>query len=123
MDNKSTGLIAWFAKNPVAANLIMLFIIVAGSIAVYGISKDMFPRSEVPMIQIIAPYPGAAPVEVEKGVILPMESALEGLKGIKKISSNAQRDSASITLDVEVDRKSTRLNSSHAQLSRMPSSA
>ena len=103
MDNKTTGLIAWFAKNPVAANLIMLFIVVAGGISVYGISKDMFPRSEVPMIQIIAPYPGAAPVEVEKGVILPMESALEGLKGIKKISSNAQRDSASITLEVEVN--------------------
>jgi multidrug efflux pump subunit AcrB len=103
MDNKTSGLIAWFAKNPVAANLIMLFIVVAGGISVYSISKDMFPRSEVPMIQIIAPYPGAAPVEVEKGVILPMESALEGLRGIKKISSNARRDSASITLEVEVN--------------------
>jgi multidrug efflux pump subunit AcrB len=103
MENRMSGPIAWFAKNPVAANLIMLFIVVAGSIGAYGISKDMFPRSEVPVIQIIAPYPGAAPVEVEKGVILPIESALEGLKGVKKISSNARRDSALITLDVEVN--------------------
>ena len=55
------------------------------------------------MISIGAPYPGAAPVEVEKGVILPMESALEGLRGIKKITSAADRDYARIYLEIEAN--------------------
>ena len=101
MENK--GLLSWFAKNPVAANLAMLLIIAAGLISAMSISKDMFPRSEVDQIQISVPYPGAAPVEVERGVILPIEAALKGLKGIKKINAKASRDSASINLEIEAN--------------------
>ena len=103
MQSSQSGIISWFAKNPVAANLVMLFIVVAGAISVSSISKDMFPRSDIPIIKISAPYPGAAPIEVEKAVILPMESALEGLKGVKKISAKASRDMASITLEIEAN--------------------
>ena len=97
------GLIAWFTYNPVAANLLMVFIVVAGIVSALSISKDMFPRVAMTQIQISAPYPGAAPVEVEKGVILPIESALQGLKGVKQIRSTARRDIASIVLDIESD--------------------
>jgi multidrug efflux pump subunit AcrB len=100
-DPQSYGLIGWFAKNPVAANLLMLFIVVAGAISAFTISKDMFPRMDRNSIQVTAIYPGAAPVEVEKGVILPIESALQGLSGVKEIRSTANRDSARIELDIE----------------------
>ena len=103
MQSSQSGIISWFAKNPVAANLVMLFIVIAGAISASSISKDMFPRSDIPIIKISAPYPGAAPIEVEKAVILPMESALEGLKGVKKISAKASRDMASITLEIEAN--------------------
>jgi len=72
MATDSYGLIGWFSKNPVAANLLMLLIIAAGFISVSNISKEMFPVGELDQIQVIAVYPGAAPVEVEKAVILPM---------------------------------------------------
>jgi multidrug efflux pump subunit AcrB len=85
----------------VAANLLMLFIIVAGAISASTISKDMFPRTDRNIVQVSAVYPGAAPVEVEKGVILPIESALQGLSGIKEMRSKASRDVASIELDIE----------------------
>ena len=101
MELNSKGLINWFAQNPVAANLVMVLVFFAGMLSLANISKEMFPRTEIPMISITAPYPGAAPVEVEKGVVLPMESALEGLQGIKKIISKANRDMASITLEIE----------------------
>ena len=103
MDLNSKGLISWFTRNPVAANLVMVFVFFAGSLSLLNISKEMFPRSESKMISIGASYPGAAPVEVEKGVILPMESALEGLKGIKKVTSAADRDNARIYLEVEAN--------------------
>lgn len=100
-DPQSYGLIGWFAKNPVAANLLMLFIVVAGAISAYTISKDMFPRTERNSIQVTAVYPGAAPIEVEKGVILPIEAALQGMSGVKEMRSTASRDLASIELDIE----------------------
>ena len=98
---QSYGLIGWFAKNPVAANLLMLFIIVAGAISAFTISKDMFPRTERNSIQVTAVYPGAAPVEVEKGVILPIEAALQGMSGVKEMRSTAKRDIARVDLDIE----------------------
>ena len=101
MELNSRGLINWFARNPVAANLVMVLVFFAGMLSLANISKEMFPRTEIPIISITAPYPGAAPVEVEKGVVLPMESALEGLQGIKKIISKANRDMASISLEIE----------------------
>ena len=101
MDNNPKGLIGWFTSNPVAANLIMILVFFAGALSLSNISKEMFPRTEIRMINVSAPYPGAAPVEVEKGVILPMESALEGLQGIKKITSSANRDFATIRLEIE----------------------
>ena len=101
IEQNSKGLIDWFIRNPVAANLFMILVFVAGTLSLSNISKEMFPRTEMRMVSVTAPYPGAAPVEVEKGVVLPMESALEGLQGIKKITSEANRDLASITLEIE----------------------
>lgn len=97
----SKGLISWFTSNPVAANLVMILVFFAGALSLTNISKEMFPRTEIRMVSVKAPYPGAAPVEVEKGVVLPMESALEGLQGIKKIRSDANRDFARIRLEIE----------------------
>ena len=98
---KNDGLINWFARNAVAANLIMIFVFLAGALSLSNVSKEMFPRSDTNMITVRASYPGAAPVEIEKGVILPIEAALEGLQGVKKIWSNAGRDFALITLETE----------------------
>jgi hypothetical protein len=55
MQSSQSGIISWFAKNPVAANLVMLFIVVAGAISASSISKDMFPRSDIPIIGLVHP--------------------------------------------------------------------
>lgn len=101
MDIQKKGLIDWFASNPVAANLIMFFVFSAGLLSLSDISKEMIPRSDIRQVSISASYPGAAPIEVEKGVVLPMEAALEGLQGVKKIRSDANRDFARIRLEIE----------------------
>ena len=101
MVSKTNGLINWFARNPVAANLVMFLVFFAGAMSFGNISKEMFPRTDIPVIEVSIAYPGAAPVEVEKGVILPIEAALDGLKGIKKIIANASRDRAYLALQYE----------------------
>ena len=103
MNKVSIGLISWFARNPVAANLVMCFIFFAGAISSINISKEMFPRTEIRWVNVSVDYPGAAPVEVEKGVVLPIEAALEGLQGIKTIRSNAFRDRANIALEIDTN--------------------
>ena len=57
--------IAWFARNPVAANLLMVLLVLAGLAALPSINQKSFPDFEIEMIQIGVPYPGAAPEEVE----------------------------------------------------------
>ena len=97
------GIIAWFAKNHVAANLLMLFIIVAGLISAFTIRKETQPEFELNWIQVEVPYLGAAPQEVEEGVVIKIEEAVQDVKGIKKIRSRAREGFASVTIEVVMD--------------------
>ena len=95
------GVIAWFASNHVAANLMMLLIIVGGLVSAFNIKKAIMPQFETNMIQIRIPYLGAAPEEVEEGVVLRVEEAVQGVNGIKQINSTAREGMAQINLEVE----------------------
>ena len=96
-----TGIIAWFASNHVAANLLMLLIIVGGVVSAVNIKKAIMPQFETNMIQIRVPYLGAAPEEVEEGVVLRIEEAVQGLNGIKQLSSTAREGIAQVNLEIE----------------------
>jgi multidrug efflux pump subunit AcrB len=100
---KEKGIIAWFAANSVAANLLMIMIIVGGLVTVGTIRKETNPALELNMIQVRVPYLGAAPQEVEEGVILKIEDAIQDLVGIKKIRSNAFEGSGQVTIEVFPD--------------------
>ncbi|MCP4996964.1 MAG: efflux RND transporter permease subunit, partial [Gammaproteobacteria bacterium] len=71
------GIIAWFARNSVAANLLMAVIIVSGLIQAFSIQKKTFPDFQTNNIQIQVPFLGAAPEDVEEGVITRVEEALQ----------------------------------------------
>jgi multidrug efflux pump subunit AcrB len=88
-DVKSSGIIAWFARNPVAANLMMLIILVVGLGSAFTIQRAMFPAFEFEVIFISAPYPGAAPEEVEQGVVTKIEEAINDIDGIKRVESDS----------------------------------
>ena len=83
------GVIAWFARNPVAANLLMLVIICVGLGSAFSIQRAMFPAFEFDLIFVTVPYPGAAPEEVEQGVIMKVEEAINDLDGIKRVESDS----------------------------------
>ncbi len=97
------GIIAWFASNHVAANLLMLFIIVAGFISATTIRKETQPEFELNMIDVSVAYLGAAPQEVEEGVVIKVEEAVQDVDGIKRIRSNAREGFGSVTIEVEID--------------------
>lgn len=97
----ATGPISWMARNPVAANLLMLALIVGGVIMSLRIRQEVFPSMELDMIMVSVPYPGASPEEVEQGIILSIEEAVHTLDGIKEIRSKALEGAALVTIELE----------------------
>ena len=95
------GLIAWFARNSVAANLLMIGIIFGGVFGILKVQKQTFPHFILNIISIQVPYLGAAPQEVEEGVILRIEEAIKDLEGIDKLTSNAREGLGTVTIEVE----------------------
>jgi multidrug efflux pump subunit AcrB len=93
------GIIAWFAYNPVAANLLMLIIMVVGLGSAFTLQRSMFPAIDMPMVIITVAYPGAAPEEVEQGVVLKVEEAINDLDGIKRVKSHALESVAQIFIE------------------------
>ncbi|MEY2909163.1 MAG: hypothetical protein RLZZ602_1686, partial [Pseudomonadota bacterium] len=96
-------LIAWFIDNPVAANLLMLILMGAGVLGLTAVHREEFPEIEVPAIAITVPYLGAAPTEVESGVCLRIEEAIQGIVGIKRIKTSAKQGMCSTTAELEAD--------------------
>ena len=103
MIDTHTGLIAWFARNHVAANLLMLVIIVGGLASIAQIRIQANPDIEPNTISIQVPYPGAAPGEVESAVVARIEESLRDVKGIEEMRSFAREGRGSINLSIESD--------------------
>ena len=95
-----SGPIAWMAGHSVAANLLMLVFLVGGLIYAGQIKKEVFPDFELDFVTIRVPYPGASPEEVERGLILAVEEAVQGLDGIKQVTSSANEGSGSVTVEI-----------------------
>lgn len=93
------GPIAWMAQNSVAANILMIFLLFGGLFMGMNIKQEVFPEFDLDTVTITVAYPGASPDEVEKGVILPVEEAIEGLSGIKEVRSTANESSGVVTVE------------------------
>ncbi|MFT6906659.1 MAG: multidrug efflux pump subunit AcrB [Oleiphilaceae bacterium] len=95
-------LIDWFARNPVAANLLMVLIVLAGSFAMFKlIPLEVFPDIERDRINVTVSYPSSSPEEIEKGISILIEEAVFDLQGVKKITSQSLEGSASVSIEVD----------------------
>ena len=94
------GSIAWMACNPIAANLMMMLLLVGGIWTAFTMQKEVDPQFELDIVNVSVAYPGAAPEEVEQGILLPVEEAVRGVPGIKEIRSTAREGSGSIRLEL-----------------------
>ena len=92
--------IAWFAENHVAANLLMLFLLVAGIFTGVTMKLEVFPETELDIISVITTYPGASPAEVEEAILRRIEEPVAGLAGIERIDSLAREGFGTVTIEV-----------------------
>ena len=84
------GLIAWWARNSVAANLIMIGIFVAGTIGFSQMEREMDPQVRFPGLQIMVSWPGAAPQEVEEQIVARIEESVRDLDAIEWVRSSSR---------------------------------
>lgn len=97
------GPIAWMANNSVAANLLMLAIIIGGLMSTCQVKQEVFPEFSLDMIRVTVPYPGASPEEVEQGIVLAIEEAVRGLDGVKRVTSSSAEGSGTVAIELLLD--------------------
>lgn len=99
--NTSTGIISYFARNPVAANIIMVLLLVGGLIAGLSLTAQVFPTIDPGIIQVTVPYPGATPSEVEEGITRRVEEAIFGIEGVDRVLSRASENNGVVTVELK----------------------
>ena len=94
------GLIGWFVRNPVAASLLMVVLLIGGMMAAGSLRTQVFPTLQPGVISVAVPYPGATPAEVEEGITRRVEEAVLGIDGVKRVSSTAQENAGTVTIEL-----------------------
>ena len=94
------SLISWFIINPIAANLLMFALVVGGLLGLIEVRKEEFPNIDVPTITVTVPYLGAAPAEVETGVCVRIEEAVQGIEGVDKIRASAAENRCVVAIEL-----------------------
>ena len=95
-------MIAWFARNSVAANLLMVTIIIGGILAVQsGVRMEVFPISDPDTVTVSVPLRGATPEDVELGVAVRIEESVQDLEGIDRIRSISQEGSTRVWIEID----------------------
>lgn len=93
-------MIRWFCKNEVAANLLMVVILIAGLVCASRVPLEVFPDFSLDMITVRVPVRGATPGEVEDSVLIRIEEAIHDLEGIEQIVAKANEGMASVSIEV-----------------------
>jgi len=92
--------IAWFAENHVAANLFMALLLLGGAVSLPGIKQEIFPEINLDVITVTVDYPGAAPEEVEQGICVRVEETLQGIQGVKRLTSSASESRGIVSVEL-----------------------
>lgn len=101
--DKASGPIAWMANNSVAANLLLIMILMAGYLTITAkVKQEVFPEFSLDQVSITVPYPGASPAETEQGIILVVEEAVRGLDGVKRVTSTAKEGVATVNVELQL---------------------
>jgi len=92
------NLIEYFVKFPILANILIALTLIGGLVAMFSTQKSFFPTRSDRNITVSVSYPGASPEEMEEGVTLKVEEAINPIAGIDEIISTSSENVASITI-------------------------
>ena len=114
--------IAWMAGHPVAANLLMIFILAAGVFSMSAVVVEVFPDFDLGAVQVRVEYPGASPEEVEEGIIQKVEERVESIEGVSQINSTASEGVGVVFIELNLGEDTpSRLDEIKAEVDRITS--
>ncbi len=93
------GPVGWMASNPVAANLLMVIMMIGGIIVASQVRREVFPYFEMTVVTVSVSVSGATPEEMEKSVAQAIEEAVQGLDGVEETTASISTGSASVTIE------------------------
>ena len=93
-------MIAYFARHPTAANLLMLMIMLLGLTALPDIKRETFPVFQAKKAKVTVVYPGATPEDVESALCIPMEDAIDGVNQVEEVQCEAREGLATATVEM-----------------------
>lgn len=96
------GAVGYMARNGVAANLLAIFLLIAGVMAYGSIVQEVFPESSLDTVSVSVIYPGATPEEVEESIVQKIEEAVESVEGVKEVSSTAAEGVGTVRVELEL---------------------
>ncbi|RIA08871.1 multidrug efflux pump subunit AcrB [Flavobacteriaceae bacterium MAR_2010_72] len=97
------GLISYFIKYSVAVNVVLIGFVLFGVFGILQLKSSYLPLVDAKNISINIAYPGAAPQEIEEGIVLKIEDNLKGLKGIERVTSTARENGGNINIEIDID--------------------
>lgn len=106
---KKHPIIAWFAGNSVVANILMVVILFWGAYEAVTLRKEAFPSFDARSVTVTVPFNGGVPEDVERGVSIKIEEALQGVDGIDHIRSTSSNTGATVTIEALEDYPLTKL--------------
>ena len=96
MTGARAGPIAFMARNSVAANVLMLFLVLAGLAAARNLVQEVLPDLSLDQVQILVLYPGATPAEIEESVVRRIEEQIRGVEGLDRLEATASEGFGSV---------------------------
>lgn len=95
-------MIRWFAKNDIAANFLLVAIILGGIYVAFNkIPLEVQPSYDIGEVEVNMRSRGSSPQDVEEYIVAPIERALRDLPGVKLIDSKASSGSANVDVEAE----------------------
>lgn len=93
------GALAWFVRNPVAANVLMVAVVLVGAFTVGDLKQEVVPTIQQEMVSVSVTYPGASPEEIEEAICMRIEEAVQGLSGVERLTSQANENFGSVSIE------------------------
>ncbi|MBR9824246.1 MAG: efflux RND transporter permease subunit [Alphaproteobacteria bacterium] len=98
-DEAPKGILGWWARNSVAANLLMIVAVVGGFMGYNMLNREVFPTVAVNGATVSVAWPGASPQEVEEQIIVRIEEAISDMDGIETVTSTAREGAGFVNIE------------------------
>lgn len=93
-------IVAWFARNPVAANILMALLVIGGIATLPAVKVEVFPEFSADIVTVSVPYPGAAPEEVDESIVVRITEEIQDVDDVNRITSTATEGVGAVTVEV-----------------------